>query len=196
LDIDGVQRERYRDTRGPGAEAIGAVIRGLGDQASVKAIRDRAIISLVYDLALRRAEAVGLDLEHLDLEAGSVSILGKGRRERETRTLPPETIKALRSWLEARGLEPGPLFLSCDRARKGSGRLTGSGLWSVVKGLGLGRPHGLRHSAITEALNVTNGDVRSVQRFSRHKDVKVLGIYDDCRQDVAGMIAKRLAAGR
>ncbi len=62
------------------------------------------------------------------------------------------------------------------------------------EGLGLGRPHGLRHAAITEALDLLGGDVRRVQRFSRHRDVRVLNAYDDNRQDLAGEVARIVAA--
>ena len=56
------------------------------------------------------------------------------------------------------------------------------------------RPHGLRHAAITDALNLTRGDVRAVQRFSRHRDLRVLTVYDDNREDLGGAVA-RLVAG-
>jgi integrase/recombinase XerC len=56
------------------------------------------------------------------------------------------------------------------------------------------RPHGLRHGGITEALDATNGNVRAVQRFSRHRDVRVLTVYDDNRLDLGGDVA-RLVAG-
>jgi integrase/recombinase XerC len=55
------------------------------------------------------------------------------------------------------------------------------------------RPHALRHSAITTALDQTNGDVRAVQRFSRHKDIRVLTVYDDHRQNLGGKVAAMLA---
>ena len=55
------------------------------------------------------------------------------------------------------------------------------------------RPHGLRHTAITAALDLT-GDLRAVQRFSRHRDVRVLTRYDDNRQDLGGDVARRVAA--
>ncbi|HEX9485609.1 MAG TPA: hypothetical protein VF976_00965 [Gemmatimonadales bacterium] len=57
------------------------------------------------------------------------------------------------------------------------------------------RPRGLRHAAITGALDLT-GDQRAVQRFSRHKDVRTLTIYDDNRQDLAGDVAWRVARHR
>jgi integrase/recombinase XerC len=97
-----------------------------------------------------------------------------------------------------RGQEPGPLFTNFDRARKGR-RLTGTSIYRLVRGLGRRagltvRPHGLRHAAITEALDLTGGDVRAVQRFSRHRDLKVLMVYDDNRRDLGGQVA-RLVAG-
>jgi integrase/recombinase XerC len=45
----------------------------------------------------------------------------------------------------------------------------------------------------TETLEVTRGDVRAVQRFSRHRDLRTLMIYDDGRKDLAGQVARRLA---
>ena len=55
-------------------------------------------------------------------------------------------------------------------------------------------PHGLRHAAITEALDLAGGDVRSVRHFSRHAKFVTLIVYDDKRADLAGDIARRLAA--
>jgi len=59
--------------------------------------------------------------------------------------------------------------------------------------IGLVRPHGLRHAAITHALDVTGGDVRRVQKFSRHRDLRTLTVYDDNRQDIAGQVAAMVA---
>ena len=125
-----VKSESYRDTRGPGAASITGVIRSLAKQPGRKAARDKAIVCLAYTLALRRSELVSLDVEHLDLEAGRVSIMGKARSERDWRTLPQQTIDALRDWLLIRREAAGPLFTSLDRAGKGNGRLSGSGLWA------------------------------------------------------------------
>lgn len=196
LELPGVQGQAYRDTRGPGRDGF----RRLLDQTdnSAKGRRDRLILRLLWDLALRREEVVSLDLEHADQDAGTVSILGKGRRERETLTLPAATRDALRDWLAARGDEPGPLVYNVDRRTRGR-RLTGAGLYHVVRTLGKGagikvRPHGIRHAAITEALEVTQGNVRAVQRFSRHRDVRTLSTYDDNRQDLGGNVAALVAA--
>jgi integrase/recombinase XerC len=195
LDVQGLRSESYRDTRGPGTEAVAKVVRSLeGD--GPKQARDRALVALMFDLALRRAEAIHLDLEDLDLEASTVAIVGKGKREKATRTLPEPTVAILRAWLEIRGTEPGPLFPSLDRARKGNGRLSGRSVWGITRQLGLGHPHGLRHASVTQALDSSNGNVRAVKAHSRHASVEVLMRYDDNRADLGGQIAAMVAAAR
>ena len=58
------------------------------------------------------------------------------------------------------------------------------------------RPHGLRHAAITAALDETNGNVRQARDFSGHASIEVLMKYDDNRKDVAGDIAGKIDLGR
>jgi len=195
LEVPGLRSENYRDTRGPGNAAIREVLDALAKRSDVKAKRDRAILRLLYDLALRRSEVTRLDVEDCDLEAGTLAVVGKGRAAKVKLTLPSETAEALVHWIAARGTETGALFPNLDRAGKGK-RLTGAGLWYMVKSYGLGRPHGLRHAAITEALDLMNGNLRAVQRYSRHRDARILGVYDDNRTDLAGEVARRVAAGK
>ena len=76
---------------------------------------------------------------------------------------------------------PAPRSISSSA---GSGR--GSGSPSVRTGFGI--------LPFTSALDLTKGDERAVQKFSRHKDVRMLNAYDDNRQDLAGNVA-RLVAG-
>lgn len=192
LEIENIKNDSYRDLRGPGQLALKQVVSRLSQREDPKSRRDLAILRLLHDLGLRRGEIVSLDLEHLDLANGTISILGKGKTARVNLTLPPETKMALEGWLKVRGQEPGALFMNFDRARKGS-RLTGAGLYALTQSYSLGRPHGIRHLAITEALDRTSGNVRSVQRFSRHKSLAVLNIYDDNRQDLGGEVAKLVA---
>jgi integrase/recombinase XerC len=153
-------------------------------------MRDRAIIRLLWDLGLRRGEVVSLDLEHLDLERGRLAVLGKGHSGREWETLHPESLAALSAWRGRRGAEPGPLFTNLDRAGKGS-RLTTTSIYRMMrarrKSAGVEvRQHGIRHSAITTVLDLSGGNVRAAQRFSRHRDLATLLRYDDSREDLAG----------
>jgi integrase/recombinase XerC len=199
LEVEGVKAEPYRDTRGPGRAGFREMLDTLAKRKDSKGIRDRALLRCLFDLGLRRAEVLGLDLEDLDRETGTLAVLGKGRSAKMKLTLPPETKRALEAWLGVRGVAPGPLFCSMNRAKPGEDRLTAIGLYGMVRELGrkIGLkvwPHGLRHAAITEALDLTGGNVRAVQRFSRHRDVRVLERYDDNRRDLAGEVAKQVAA--
>jgi integrase/recombinase XerC len=55
------------------------------------------------------------------------------------------------------------------------------------------RPHGLNHAAITRVLDLSGGNVREAQQFSRHQNVATVLKYDDARRDRAGDLARRLA---
>jgi len=170
------------------------------DQVRIKARRDLAVFRLLLDVGLRRGEIASLYLEDVDMETGKISVLGKGRTGNEPLTLPEETKTALRIWIQVRGEAPGPLFPNFDRAGKGSGKpLTGAGIYALVRGLGkqVGiktRPHGVRHTAITEALELSGGNYRAAQKFSRHADPRTLLRYDDNREDLGGKIAQTVAA--
>jgi integrase/recombinase XerC len=206
LDVESPRAEPYRDTAGPGDAGWRAMLsRAKADAGTArpKAVRDLAVIRLLHDLALRRGELVALDLADADLEGGTVAVVGKGRTEAVRLTLPDPTRDALAGWTASRGCDPGPLFVRLDRAAGravGPGRLTDTAVFLIVRDLGrkVGlarptRPHGLRHEAITRALDATNGDVRTVQRFSRHADTRTLLLYDDRRRDLAGDVAKLVA---
>lgn len=206
LEVDGERGSRVRDTRGPAGEGVKALLAAARSHRDPwKATRDVAILRLIHDLALRREEVVSLDLEHVDLvsDPGTVLVMGKGDSARERLSLPDPTKDALAIWIARRGDFPGPLFLVGDRRRRRHGifdRLSGEGVRLILGALSAQallprvRPHGLRHAAITTALDVTNGDLRRVQRFSRHADIRTLQVYDDNRTDLGGEVAKLVAA--
>ena len=202
LAIKNLKTQPYRDTTGPGTTAIGAMLQALQGRRDATAPRDRAALRLLYDLGLRRGEVVALDVADIDLTTGTVAVLGKGRRQKDLLALPEPTQVALRGWLTVRGWSPGPVFTNCDRARKGSGRLTGTSVYRIVRALGAQvgftvRPHGLRHTAITEACRAAQAHgiaLEEVLDFSRHRDVKVLMIYRDRERNVQGTLAALVAA--
>ena len=73
--------------------------------------------------------------------------------------------------------------------------LTGSGIYkrvlALAKRVGVKTPpHGLRHTAITRALDLTGGNVRMVKGFSRHANLETLQVYDDARRDFFGQVAR------
>ena len=200
LVIPNLRSVSYRETRGPGVGGFLKLLRANDRESGPKQVRDRAILRLLYDLALRRGEIASLDLNDLDLETNRVQVIGKGEREASFLTLPEPTTEALALWIETRGHEPGPLFTNFDRAGK-TGRLTGTSIYRIVRKLGesegiRARPHGLRHTAITEACKLAESagvHLEEVLDFSRHSDVKTLMIYRDRERNVQGTLAALVA---
>lgn len=155
----------------------------------------------MFDLGLRRGEVIGLDVEDVDHAGRRLGVLGKGRTQKEARTLPVPTLEAIDRWLAVRGSVAGAeepaLFVNTAQLKRGQ-RLSGQGLYHLIQDLGrragiVARPHGLRHASITAALDTSNGDVRATQAHARHASPQTTMRYDD-RQDLAGKVASQLAA--
>ena len=200
-EIRGLKVEAYRDTTGPGLPGTRAMLARARTQAPLKAARDVALVRLMFDLGLRRGEVTGLDLEDFEAKERRLWIRGKGRTQKEARTLPEPTLAALSTWIDIRAhTEPSAqtaMFVGLAGRVRGQ-RLTGRGLYHVITELGAAvglrtRPHGLRHASITAALDANNGDVRAVQLHARHADPQTTMRYDDNRQDLAGRVAASLA---
>jgi integrase/recombinase XerC len=191
----------YRDTTGVSADAIKKML-AIPNRDTLKGKRDYAILRLLWDNALRRSEVVGIDTKDLDLEMGKLWIIGKGKgTQKEDISLSPSTVKALQDWVDARGeLNINqPLFIALDRSSYGH-RMSDKSVYNLVKdtakAVGISKPlspHRIRHSAITTALDATGGDMRRVQRLSRHAKFDTLKIYDDNRQNLQGEITDLLA---
>ena len=99
----------------------------------------------------------------------------------------------MKAWLEVRGIEPGPLFYNLDRGHRRQ-RLTKRGIRDLVYRLGKragvkSRPHGLRHAAISAALEASGGNVHAAQQFGRHADPKTTMVYYDRVRDLHGETA-------
>lgn len=204
IEVEGTSVVAIRDTLGPGKEVVHAMMAALvhgvksGDRDS---IRNLAILCLLYDLGLRREEVASLDIEHWEPKRRRLWVIGKKRAEREPMDdVPVATARVINEWIELRGPEPGPLFVSFS-ARYYGKRLSGWGIWNAIANVGAGlgldaRPHGIRHTAITEVLEKSHGDVRAAQRFSRHKSLAMLQVYDDNRQNLGAELAAQIAAER
>ena len=161
------------------------------DRSTLKGKRDYALLRLLWGNALRRNEVSQLNIGDFDRDSKTLRILGKGRgTQTETIDLGDATVEAIADWLDGNsGNRPddSPLFTSLDFANSGH-RLTGDGIRKIVVRLctkaGIKKtmsPHRIRHSAITAALDATDGNVRKVQKLSRHKQIDTLMIYDDNR---------------
>ena len=206
LDVRTGRATPIRDTRGPGEHAFDRMLAGARQFQTPQAARDTAALHLLHDIGLRRAEAAALTVADVDLAGGTngwrLWITGKGKCEREEMQLPEPTAAALQAWMRARGDRPGPLLLGYDHRRQGRDvpqrGLTPGAVGEIVRRISTAAgcrctAHGLRHTAITTALEATGGDLRKVARFSRHKDWNTLALYDDARRRTAGDVADLVA---
>lgn len=203
LEVDNMPVEAYRDTAGPGLAGVIAIFRAVKGRTP-KAKRDRAILRMFYDLGLRRAEVVGLDVTdlHFNGEGATVEVIGKGKMQSRKFSLPAATRAALELWLKVHPTGTGALFRNFDPAHKGDGRLTADGVYLLVRTYGAAagvtvRPHGLRHTSITEAVKAATAagiGLDEVLQFSRHKNLKTLMIYRDRERNVHGQLAELVSA--
>ncbi len=152
--------------------------------SSPKAIRDKALLELLYATGMRVTELVSLDLEDINLASGTVRVTqGKGSKERII-PIHSRAVEALREYLaKARRMllkspDERALFLN----HRGE-RLTRQGLWLIIKQYvreaGIKTevtPHTLRHSFATHLLN-GKADLRHVQELLGHANISTTQIY-------------------
>jgi integrase/recombinase XerC len=150
--------------------------------ARALALRDRAVLELLYATGVRVAELCGLDLDHVDRRRRLVRVLGKGAKERSVPYgLPAEA--AIDAWLRrGRPVLAGPRSGGALLLGARGGRLNPTSARQLVAsyahGEGLPRvsPHGLRHSAATHLLE-GGADLRSVQELLGHASLASTQIY-------------------
>ncbi|MFN8147017.1 MAG: site-specific tyrosine recombinase XerD [Candidatus Nanopelagicales bacterium] len=149
-----------------------------------RSLRDRALLEVLYGTGARISEAVGLDVDDLDLDAASVLLRGKGSKQRIVPVGRP-AVSAVEAYLvrgrpalAAAGTGTPALFLNAR-----GGRLTRQSAWSIlaaaVQRSGVTAevsPHTLRHSYATHLLD-GGADVRVVQELLGHASVTTTQIY-------------------
>ncbi len=158
--------------------------------ATPKALRDSALLEVLYATGMRVSELAKLTLDDVDPQAGTIRCVGKGSKER-VMPLYPEALAALRLYLEhgrpellGADLEQRSLFLN-PRGEQ----LTRQGLWLIIKRyakeLGIAdrvTPHTLRHSFATHMLNGGAG-LREVQKLLGHANISTTQVYTHVSRD-------------
>jgi integrase/recombinase XerD len=147
------------------------------------ALRDRALLEVMYASGLRVSEVTGLELADIDLQEGMLCARGKGSKER----LVPVGRQAIAA-LDAYCKRARPVLLGVRNEsklfvnRRGSG-LTRQGLYKIVQGHARGAglearmsPHTLRHSFATHLL-AGGCDLRSLQEMLGHADLATTQVY-------------------
>ena len=207
LETKGKRTEVLRDTRGPGIDGVRACLAAAEGTTPI-ARRNYAILRLLFDLGLRREEVSRLDMEDLDVVGNRINVMGKGRDGKVWMNFgagegESSTLAAMRAWVDVRGSEPGALFINYEVSGTAPKRLTGSGIYYIVRRVGAAAgfpieehriaPHKFRHASVSQVLALSGGNLRAAQLHARHKDPKMTVIYDDNRLDVQGTMARLLA---
>ena len=156
---------------------------GRDDRDGALALRDTAILELLYATGIRVSELCGLDLGDLDEGRRTVRVLGKGNRERTVPAGIP-AVKAVAAWTRSGRpvlVTPGSghaLFLGARGRRldpRTARRVVHASL-AAVPGTPDSGPHGLRHAAATHLLE-GGADLRSVQEILGHASLTSTQIY-------------------
>ena len=166
---------------------VEAILAAAGAPGTALALRDQALLEVLYGTGARISEAVGLDVDDLDLTDGTVLLRGKGGKQRlvpvgsyavEAVTAYLTRSPARRSVDGATLAGGGALFLNAR-----GGRLSRQSAWAVLvraaERAGVTAdvsPHTLRHSFATHLLD-GGADVRVVQELLGHASVTTTQVY-------------------
>lgn len=188
LDHDATSRTEspQRGDSLPKALSIGEVEALLAspDPATPLGVRDLALLEVLYASGARVSEAVGLQVEDVDLEQRSALVTGKGDKQRLV-PLGRHAVAAVAAYLPARmemkrgGPDSGWLFLNAR-----GGRLSRQGAFLILRrhaaGAGIApekvSPHVLRHSAATHMVE-GGADLRTVQEMLGHASISTTQVY-------------------
>jgi len=171
-------------------QEVEALLAAAGADETPRALRDRALLELLYGCGARISEAVGLDVDDLDVDpagSGTVRLLGKGSKER---VVPVGSYA--REAVSAYLVRGRPVLAAGQGASRGSaalflnargGRLSRQSAWTVLRAAaqraGIRKeisPHTLRHSFATHLLD-GGADVRVVQELLGHASVTTTQVY-------------------
>ncbi|MCL4872952.1 tyrosine recombinase XerC [bacterium] len=170
--------EKYLPTVLTVEEASALVESPVTEDVKKTARRDLAVLELLYSSGIRLSELTGLDLDDIDLDAGTMRVLGKGGKERIA-YIGSKAREALLAYLDERGVEKGPLFTGKGRSGRLSQRTVERLLKLYVLRSGIMNdptPHSLRHSFATHLLDA-GADLRSIQEMLGHSKLSTTQRY-------------------
>ena len=104
---------------------------------SVRGLRDAALLAVMSDGLLRVSEAAGIEVADLEAEGANTLTIRRSKTDQEAkgaaRYIGEPTVARVRGWLEAAGIEGGPLFQRLDRAGRPRGRLSTVSIPAIVQ---------------------------------------------------------------
>ncbi|MGC3003702.1 tyrosine-type recombinase/integrase [Streptomyces sp. G35A] len=195
--VKSVRGSRVVKGRALSQQEFGALYAACEAAPSPAGLRDAAMIALLAGCGLRRAEIVGVDIEHIDMADQSLRVLGKGNKERVA-FVPQNVWQRLQRWLAELGAASGPAFRRIRREDKvTSERLTSQAVYHILKerqiqaGVKDFTPHDLRRTFASMLL--ANGeDIITVKDAMGHESVATTQKYDRRGDDRLREASKRL----
>lgn len=197
LNVKSFQQSQKHRVEGLSEQEIERLCQHLRELPdSFQTVRLRALVVLLLYQGLRQIEICRLDVSDVRTSNKQLYVLGKGRDDREPIYLHPQTIKALKSYLQASKVKDGPLFTSLWGQTKGK-RLTTRGLRQIIKtslnNLGIDKTvHGFRHYYTTTLIKSYKGELLRVAKYTRHSSTDMLMVYNDQvddKQDLSRFIS-------
>ena len=163
--------------------AMDALAMRVGEEETPIALRDCAMVEVLYASGARVAELCGLDTRDIDYERHTIRVLGKGSKER-TIPIGIPAMRALQAWLkEGRPVienkqSENAIFLGArgKRIDQRTVRTVVYNALGVLEGVERMGPHALRHSAATHLLE-GGADLRTVQEILGHASLATTQIY-------------------
>lgn len=149
------------------------------DASNKYAIRDRAVLELLYSSGLRVSELTGLDVEEIDLMSGMVRVTGKGGKERIV-PVGRRAVEALQLYLEERGVDAatGAIFLNSRGSRinrRSVAKIVDDHVMRIAAFKRIS-PHTLRHTFATHMLE-GGADLRAIQELLGHASLSTTQKY-------------------
>lgn len=158
------------------------------DTSTVKGLRDRAILEVLYASGVRVSELVALDLRDVDFGVGEMRVIGKGNKERLS-LLGRPAVTALKAYIDrGRPEQLGDQAANAIFLNRFGGRLSSRSVDTIVRKSGVAAgieetvtPHLLRHTFATHMLN-GGADLRVVQELLGHDSIASTQIYASITQ--------------
>jgi site-specific recombinase XerD len=195
--VAGVQQAGVRAGNWLGKEQASELLNA-PDPATLKGLRDRAMLALLLGCGLRRSELLGLTVEGIEQREGRwviPDLIGKGNRRR-TVPVPAAVKHRVDAWVEAARLDPSQPGDRLFRPLSKAGKITGpyisdeKGIWHMVvryarqTSLGKLAPHDLRRTC-AKLCRKAGGDLEQIQLLLGHASIQTTERYLGTVQNLA-----------
>jgi site-specific recombinase XerD len=163
------------------------------DRTTLRGLRDAALLAMLIGAGLRRSEAAALRVDHLQQREGRwvvVDLNGKGGRVRSV-PVAAWVKSAIDRWLRAAQITEGPVFRHVNKGSRIGARITGAGLYSLLKRYAEIAPHDLRRS-FAQMARRANASIEQIQMSLGHASVATTEKYLGVRQNLEDAPSDRI----